>query len=201
MAASDTNRCLDPLSREGFACLSAPAVQRRLDEEIARAQRYGTHLSCLLLIVANLELLAREHGSDLTEQTLAYIGAALQRQLRSFDRIGRIGAEELLIVLPGADGRRGESVARRVLQRVHSIKVEADGRRQALELSLGLAPWRDDASAEELLERARAATRRVNGNGNGNGAPPFPPPGGGDGPAGPLPDHGPGGPEPGIRPA
>ncbi len=204
MAASDTNPCLDPLSREDFACLSAPAVRRRLDEEIARAQRYGTNLACLLLVVANLEDVAREHGSDLSEQALAYIGAALQRQLRRFDRIGRTGAEELLIVLPGADSRHGESVARRVLQRAHAIKVEAGGLRRPLELSVGLAPWREDASAEEMVERARAATRRVNGNGNGNGQQaPFGP--GGTpvqgGPAGPAPRWGPGGAGPRTRPA
>jgi diguanylate cyclase (GGDEF)-like protein len=170
-------------------------VRRRLDEEIARAQRHGTPLSCLLLVVANLEDVAREHGGDLSEQTLAYVGAALQRQLRRFDRIGRTGAEELLIVLPGADGRRGESVARRVLHRAHAIKVEADGRRRALELSVGLAPLREDASAEEMVERARAATRRVNGNGNGNGGqPPFPAPGGA--PPQSVPRRGPGGIEP-----
>jgi diguanylate cyclase (GGDEF)-like protein len=171
MAASDTNPCLDPLSREGFACLSAGAVCRRLDEEIARAQRHGTQLSCLLVVVANLAEVARDHGSDLSEQTLAYIGAALQRQLRRFDRIGRTGAEELLIVLPGADGSRGETVARRVLDRVRAIKVETDGHREPLELSVGIAPWREDATAEDMVERARAATRRVDGNGNGNGQP------------------------------
>jgi diguanylate cyclase (GGDEF)-like protein len=202
MAASDQNPCLDPLSREGFACLSAPAVRQRLDEEIARAQRLGTSVSCLVLVVANLEEVALEHGSDLSEQTLAYIGAALQRQLRRFDRIGRTGAEELLIVLPGADRRRGESVARRVLQRVHAIKVEAGGRRRPLELSVGLAPWRDDASAEDMVERARAATRRLNGNGNGNGPPsPFAPPGGATAPGRGAPRRGLGGFEPRPRPA
>jgi len=169
MAASDPNSRSDSLPAEAAALLSAAALADRLDEEIRRAERHGTELSCLLLVIDNLEEFAREHGSDLPEQTLAYVGAALRRQLRRFDRIGRPGGEELLIVLPGADGPRGEMVARRVLDRVRTIKVEADGARRPLRVSLGLAAWRSDSTPEDLLGRARAATRRVRNGENGAG--------------------------------
>jgi diguanylate cyclase (GGDEF)-like protein len=178
MAASDPNSRSDSLPAEGVAFLSAPALAERLDEEIRRAERHGTQLSCLLLVIDNLEEFSREHGSDLPEQTLAYVGGALRRELRRFDRIGRPAAEELLIVLPGADGPRGEMVARRVLDRVRTIKVEADGARRPLRISLGLASWRSDGDSdpEELLSRARAATRVRNGeNGAGGIASAAPP--------------------------
>lgn len=168
MAASDPNSRSDSLPAEGVAFLSASALAERLDEEIRRAERHGTQLSCLLLVIDNLEEFSREHGSDLPEQTLAYVGGALRRELRRFDRIGRPAAEELLIVLPGADGPRGEMVARRVLDRVRRIKVEADGARRPLRVSLGLAAWRSDSDPEQLLSRARAATRVRNGE-NGAG--------------------------------
>jgi diguanylate cyclase (GGDEF)-like protein len=202
MAASDPNQCLDPLSGEGFTCLSAPSLHRRLEEEIARAERQESALSCLLVVIENLEEVSREHGRELSEQMLAYVGSALQRELRRFDRIGRPSERELLIVLPGADARRGEMVARRVLDRVRSIKLEADGTRRPLLLSVGIAAWHSDASAAELLTRARAATRLANGNGNGNSeglvAPAQPPggwpgwqaPGGEEPPAGERPDAG-----------
>jgi hypothetical protein len=51
-------------------------------------------------------------------------------------------------------------VARRVLDRMRSIKVEAEGMRRALRFSVGLAAWRKDLSADDLLAQARAATRR-----------------------------------------
>lgn len=168
MAASDTNPRSDPPSTEGFACLSATALAERLDEEIGRAERHGTQLSCLLMVIDNLDEMSREHGSDLPERTLAYLGGALRRELRRFDRIGRPSGEELLIVLPGADGPRGEMVARRVLDRVRTIKVEADGTRRPLRVSVGLAAWSRDISRDDLLARARAATRVRNGE-NGSG--------------------------------
>jgi diguanylate cyclase (GGDEF)-like protein len=141
-------------------CLSAPALAERLEEEINRAGRHGTALSCLLVTIGNLDELSREHGSELPEQTLAYVEGALRRQLRGFDRIGRPGDRELLVVLPGTDGPRGEIVARRVLDRLHTIKVEADGTRQPLRVSVGLAAWRAKLSGEDLLAETRAATLR-----------------------------------------
>ncbi len=159
MAASDPH----PRSHtsEQIAPLSARALGRRIDEEINRAGRHGTALSCLLVVVDNLKELAREHGADLGEQAFAYIATALVGELRGFDRIGRPSDGELLLLLPGADGPRGEMVARRVLDRLRAIKVEADGTRRPLRFSIGLAAWRRDVGAEDLLAQARAATWRV----------------------------------------
>ncbi|HWF33623.1 MAG TPA: diguanylate cyclase, partial [Solirubrobacteraceae bacterium] len=135
----------------------------RLAEEINRAGRHGTPLSCLIVTIGNLDELSREHGSELSEQTFAYVAKALADQVRGFDRIGQPSDGELLVILPGADGPRGEIVAKRVLERLRTIKVEADGTRRPLRISVGLAPWSDE-DAEELLELARAAARRGSGS-------------------------------------
>ncbi len=166
MAASDSNPRSDRLPPEGTDCLTPAALRERLEEEVNRAERHGTHLSCLLVVIDNLDEMTREHGSELREQTLEYVAAALRRELRRFDRIGRGGWDGqdsdrgLLIILPGADGPRAEIVARRALERLRTIKVEARGTRQPLEVSVGLAPWRTQASADSLLAHARAAVRR-----------------------------------------
>jgi two-component system, cell cycle response regulator len=160
MAASDPNPNSDPPSGGRIACLSASALAERVEEEINRAGRHGTPLSCLLVTIGNLDELSREHGSELLERTLAYVGSALGRQLRRFDRIGQPSDNELLVVLPGADGPRGEIVARRVLERLRTIKVEADGMRRPLRISVGLAAWREDLSGEDLLAQTRAAAQR-----------------------------------------
>ena len=157
MAASEHNPSTDP--PPAAACLSAPALMERLEEEISRAARHGTPLSCLLVTIGNLEELSREHGSELSERTLAYVGSALRRQMRRFDQIGQPSDSELLVVLPGADGPRGEIVARRVLDRLRTIKVDADGTRRPLRISVGLAAWRESLSGEDLLAQTRAAAR------------------------------------------
>jgi diguanylate cyclase (GGDEF)-like protein len=163
MAASDRNPPSDRPSAGPIPCLPADALSERLAEEVNRAGRHGTPLSCLLVTIGNLEELAREHGRELSEQTLAYVANVLVGQVRGFDRVGRPSDSELLLVLPGADGPRGEIVARRVLDRLRTIKVESDGARRPLRISVGLAAWQKDIGADELLERARTAARRGSG--------------------------------------
>ncbi len=163
MAASIPYPRSHPLPQGAFECLSASALDKRLDEEISRAERCGTQLSCLLVVIDNLDEMAREHGGELREQTLDYVAGALRPELRRFDRIGRPHGRDLLIVLPGADGPRGEMVARRVLDRLRTIKIEASGARRALLVSVGLAAWADGSNREDLVGRARAASRRSNG--------------------------------------
>jgi GGDEF domain-containing protein len=161
MAATDPDTSPHPSGTDGLdPALSAPELVERLEEEIGRAERHGTHLSCLLLVLDELDEVAREHGVDLPPQTLAYLAGALIRELRRFDRIGRPAEGELLIVLPGADGPRGEMVARRVLERVGAIKVEADGMRRPLNVTVGLAAWQGQMGPADLLARTRAAVLR-----------------------------------------
>jgi diguanylate cyclase len=152
---SDTERPL----RGSIEFLSEAALRERLEEEVNRAARHGTALSCLLLDIADLAALRRAHGELLVERVLAYVELALRRELRRFDRVGRLAEGELLVVLPGADLLRGELVARRILVRLRSIKLESSARRRSLGVAVGLAPWRAGMSAGALLNNARVAAQ------------------------------------------
>jgi diguanylate cyclase (GGDEF)-like protein len=165
MAASDNKDFPHQLRtpRPARECLSAPELNERLEEEIGRAERHRTPLSCLLVSIDDIERLANAHGAELPVRALAYLGAALERQLRRFDRVGRPGEGELLIVLPGADERRAEIVARRALGRLHAVKIELDGIRRPLHVSIGIAPWHQGLEAGHLLEQARLAAGAVRG--------------------------------------
>jgi len=162
MAASDLHPRSHTPSLGAFECLPAPALLARLDEEIHRCERHGTTLSCLLVVIEDLQEMAQSQREELREQTLEYVAGALGRELRRFDRIGRPSERELLIVLPGADGPQAEIVARRVLDRLGTIKVEARGARRALNVSVGLAAWQEGAGVEDLLRRSRAAAHLGN---------------------------------------
>jgi diguanylate cyclase (GGDEF)-like protein len=159
MAASEPHPRTQPLPSGVEDFLSRPALLQRLDEEIGRAERHSTALSCLLVAMEDFGESEAEHGGELQEQLLVYVAGALRRELRRFDRIGRPSERELLIVLPGADARRGETVARRVLDRLRTIKVEAAGVRRVPNVSVGLSSWREPADAEELLRRTSDAAR------------------------------------------
>jgi two-component system cell cycle response regulator len=159
MAASDSQHSTRT-PRTPHDCLSSAELAVRLNEEVNRAGRHHTPLSCLLVSLDDVEHLSHTHGEELPAQALAYLGAALRRELRCFDRVGHAAEGELLVVLPGADERRGEIVARRALGRLHAVKIEVDGKRQPLRISMGIAAWREGLTAEQLFAQTRLAAQR-----------------------------------------
>src|SRR6478609_6899057 len=136
MAANDSQHPTRAL-RDPRETLTSAELTARLDEEVNRADRHHTALSCVLVSLDDVERLVRTHGEELPAQALAYMGAALGRELRRFDRVGHAAAGELLVVLPGADEQRGEIVARRALARMHAVKIEMNGKRSPLRVSMG----------------------------------------------------------------
>ncbi len=160
MAADDTRDPIHP--RAPRDPLSSTEIAARLEEEVSRASRHHTPLSCLLVSLDEIEELVSTHGDTMPAQALAYLAEAVGRQLRCFDRVGHASEGELLVLLPGADEQRGEIVARRTLSRLHSIKIEADGQRRPLRVSMGISAWRDGLSGEQLLSHTRLAAQRHN---------------------------------------
>lgn len=138
-------------------CLQAEELQERLEEEVSRAVRHGTPLCCLLLRLQDFDQIAQTHGQELADRALLHAGGTLLAELRRFDRIGRPQQDELLVLLPGAASAQGESVARRALSRLRSIKIEAQSIRSPLSVSIGIAVWRSPWSAKQLIEQARIA--------------------------------------------
>jgi diguanylate cyclase (GGDEF)-like protein len=159
MAANDSQRSTGA-QKAHHECLSSVELAVRLDEEVHRAARHRTQLSCLLVSLDEAEQLSHTYGEELPAQALAYLGAALVRQLRRFDRVGHAAEGELLVVLPGADEQRAEIVARRALGRLHSVKIEVDGKREPLRISVGIAAWREGLQAGHLLSQTRLAAQR-----------------------------------------
>ncbi len=91
MAASDTNPRFDPSPPGVLECLGAgrrcaSAWTRRSAAPNATAPGSAACSS----VIENLDEMAREHGGELREQTVAYVAGALRRELRRFDRIGQM---------------------------------------------------------------------------------------------------------------
>jgi len=164
MAASDPHQHSHSASADEEDAVLPSGLRERLHEEIARAERHGTGVSCLVVRFENLARLAREHGAELEAQTLTYVIGALRAELRCFDRVDATSSGDVVVLLPGTDSPRGEIVARRALARLRTIKVESAGARVALEAAVGLAAWREGMNAETLLTQAQSALRPLGGD-------------------------------------
>jgi diguanylate cyclase (GGDEF)-like protein len=87
---------IDPLTG-----LTNPAeAASQTADEIARAQRLQTPLSCILLGVNRLQAIDDEYGHAAGDRVLREIGAVLQRSVGPHDIVARWAGEEFLVVLP-----------------------------------------------------------------------------------------------------
>lgn len=126
--------------------------QRRLGEEIERAQRYGRVLSLLMVDVDYFKAVNDTHGHQVGDLVLRHIAKELVTQLRHVDICSRYGGEEFLLMLPETDVDAAGRVADRIVQAIAAGDlVLPSGRTVPLSVSIGVASFPGDADDRESL--------------------------------------------------
>jgi two-component system, cell cycle response regulator len=145
--------CVDPLT----GLRNRRAFVEQINVEVARAQRYGTGLSLLLLDVDHFKSINDRYGHAGGDRVLSELGELLGRQLRTPDVAARWGGEEFVIALPstGLDG--AHIVAERVRAAVNSSPVAHEEANIRVSVSVGVAALRRGESLESLTDRADRA--------------------------------------------
>ena len=75
-------------------------LHERLEQEISRAKRYGTKLSCLLFDLDFFKVVNDIYGYDWGDVLLRSIADKLKQLIRKEDILTRYGDEEFLLILP-----------------------------------------------------------------------------------------------------
>ena len=137
--------------------LNHGAMLTRLEEEIDRARRYRTGLACLIIDLDDFKAINDRWGHATGDSVLRQVATLLRGEFRAHDQVARYGGDEFVVLLPHAAGPRAEIAARRALRRLRDIHVVADGGRQPLSASIGLAEWAEPETPHELLAKADQA--------------------------------------------
>jgi diguanylate cyclase (GGDEF)-like protein len=151
---------LDPLT----GLLNRAALLARFDE-LEQLAGHGEHAS-LGMLVADLDHFKRvndEYGHPAGDAVLQDIAYALRKALRAFDLVYRIGGEEFVVLLPGADLDRTLDVG----ERLRAAVAEQRTGDIAVTMSLGAAAARGSAvrfaelycAADAALYAAKRAGR------------------------------------------
>ena len=146
-------------------CMNHRAMRRRLEEEIVRAARTGSPLSCLLIDLDNFKLINDRHGHQAGDAMLRAVVQALVGEFRAFDRVARYGGDEFVVILPNADLRSAAAAGTRALERLLALEPIDDD--PPLSASIGVAQWRPPMSTDELLEACDVALLRSKRQGKG----------------------------------
>jgi diguanylate cyclase (GGDEF)-like protein len=138
------------LNRRGFTA----AAQRELE----RAQRYGHPLALAFVDVRGLKLVNDTRGHQAGDLLLKHVAALLRESSRSHDVVGRIGGDELAVLLAEQGAAGMAAVVRRVRAQLPATR-EALGFDHIWDLTIGMAVFpKDGESLEALLD---AADRRL----------------------------------------
>ena len=153
----------DPLT----GLMNRRALQRRLDTELVRAQRFGFPLCFLMIDVDHFKQYNDRMGHLLGDEALKAVARTLAESVRKVDAVARFGGEEFCVFLPRTSAEQGAEVAEKLRAAVQAIEVQGADQQPlgCLSMSIGLAVFPTDlpAAVEGALGNALidAADRAV----------------------------------------
>jgi len=138
------------------------ALESRLEEEYARAARYGATYSVLMVDIDHFKDVNDSAGHAAGDAVIVTTAALLRSALRPADFLARFGGDEFAAVLPHTDSQSAMVIAERMRRTIHGASWD-----HPVTISVGAATWRagkDGASevlarADEALYRSKAAGR------------------------------------------
>jgi diguanylate cyclase (GGDEF)-like protein len=124
---------------------------QRLDEEIARASRFG-HIFSLLMIDLDLFKTYNDVQGHLAgDDILRDMASNIKQSIRRMDIGARYGGDEFAVILPQTSIDAAYAVAERIHRRLES-QTETPGR--PLTCSIGIASWPANGIMQEDIVRA-----------------------------------------------
>jgi diguanylate cyclase (GGDEF)-like protein len=139
-------------------------LQARLAEAIARCQRYGGDVSCVLIDVDGLRATNDAYGQLAGDCALREIAARIEGQLRASDAAAHLDSDEFVVLLPDTRAESAVPLAERILDAIRSEPVAAaPGLSLPMSVSIGVAAIAAGPDtvrkslADQLLAKTHAA--------------------------------------------
>jgi diguanylate cyclase (GGDEF)-like protein len=129
-----------------------------LGRETARADRYTTPLSLLMIDIDSFKIVNDTFGHVVGNKVLTQIAKTLENTVRNTDFVFRCGGDEFGVVLPGTTVEGAEHVAEKILQRVESSDIlHSLGYNGPVTVSIGISEYHRGSHFETLVAEADQA--------------------------------------------
>ena len=130
--------------------------------EIARAESFGKPLTIAVLDVDHFKTINDTLGHGAGDEVLARLGRIFTRTLRKVDKVGRVGGEEFVIILPGTTVEAAMPLAERL--RAHIAETNWPGTKLGkVTVSIGIAAHsrgQDDRALMLAADQALYSAKR-----------------------------------------
>ena len=125
--------------------------------ELERRVNFNIPFSVVFLDIDNFKSINDTHGHDVGDTVLKKVSESLKKYQRSSDVYGRLGGEEFVFALIGAEVDAAKAVAEKLRKEIENIELEVDGKKLDITVSLGVITYTDEKSLEELIKKADKA--------------------------------------------
>ena len=115
------------------------AFRDRLDDEVRRARRYGTDLTCIMADMDHLKPVNDAFGHGAGDRAIATVADVLRSQLRATDLGARYGGDEFVLLLPHTGASDGRILAERLCARLATTDLAIGDRKVSVRTSFGVA--------------------------------------------------------------
>ncbi len=153
----------DPLT----GLLNREARDLRLSEEIARAERGGTSLSCLQIRLSDLKRLPASPDSRGGDRVMAQFSELLRREQRAIDIVSRHADEEFTVLLPDTGSAGARLFVERILRQSERAIFGEPEEAFNVVVSLGLATYPGEGIIDGVSLLARAGRNLVRARSDG----------------------------------
>ncbi len=143
------------------------SIHAFLDECLHSVSTRGGELAVVAFDIDHFKRINDRHGHDAGDRALRHVVTVAARALRASDRMGRIGGEEFLVVLPGAGLQVALEVSERARRSLANSTFDdvASGQRITASFGVAVASVTTNTAeaigklADEALYRAKRAGR------------------------------------------
>ena len=137
------------------------SILESLERALAERRATAMPLSVVSFDVDHFKQINDAHGHHGGDGVLQAVATCVAARLPEKARVGRIGGEEFLVVLPGVGIDAAHAIAEKLRTAVSAHAYEGFGEGERVTISLGASETGDDDDVEALLRRVDAALYRA----------------------------------------
>lgn len=133
-------------------------MEEAIDHEVSLAERYGRPCALVMFDIDHFKTFNDTRGHDAGDEVLVEVAAAVSRQLRDTDHVGRWGGEEFMVLATNTDVEGASRVASRLRGAIEALAIRDYG---SVTASFGVAAHRKGEVRSDLVKRADVAMYRA----------------------------------------